>query len=162
MSHLDDVDVDTLRQALERVEGKKPTLRLVAAIAYKNGVTQTELADWFGVRRRTIYNWLRRLDERSLPDALRDEERPGRPRKLDATQRARLVDALRDSPADAGYDDPSWTPSLVQRYVREAFDVEYSVPSCRRLMKEAGLTYQPGSGRADRGTARSTGYWTYE
>jgi transposase len=41
---------------------KKPTQRLLAAIAYKNGVSQTELAKWYDVQRRTIYSWLKRLD----------------------------------------------------------------------------------------------------
>lgn len=32
--------------------------------------------------------------------------------------------------------------ALVQEYLAETFDVEYSRPSCRRFLKEAGLSYQ--------------------
>lgn len=147
MGHLDDVTVPELRRALDRVEGKTPTLRLVAAIAYKNGVTQTELADWFGVERRTIYNWFARLDRRPLAAAARDERRPGRPRKLTADQRAELEETLEAPPAEAGYDAPVWTPALVSRHLREAFDVAYSRASCRRLLKEAGYAYDAAEGR---------------
>lgn len=35
-----------------------------------------------------------------------------------------------------------WTPALVQEYLEETYGVEYSYPSCRRLLKEARLTYQ--------------------
>jgi len=43
VDHLDKISVEELQNALDNVEGKKPTQRLLAAIAYKNGVTQTEL-----------------------------------------------------------------------------------------------------------------------
>ena len=49
MDHLDEISVEELQRALNNVEGNKPTQRLTAAIAYKNGVTQTELAEWYGV-----------------------------------------------------------------------------------------------------------------
>ena len=45
MDHLDEISVEELQDALDNVEGNKPTQRLLAAIAYKNGVTQTELAE---------------------------------------------------------------------------------------------------------------------
>ena len=61
MDHFDEISVEELQDALDNVDGKKPTQRLLAAIAYKNGVAQTELAEWFDVQRRTIYSWLKRL-----------------------------------------------------------------------------------------------------
>ncbi len=36
----------------------------------------------------------------------------------------------------------AWTPALVQEFLDETYGVEYSHPSCRRLLKEAGLSYQ--------------------
>jgi len=171
MEHLDDISVADLQRALDEVEGKKPTQRLMAAIAYKNGVTQTELASWYGVQRRTIYNWLNRLERESLTKAVTDEHRPGRPRKLSREQREQLQRALHEPPTDAGYDAPTWTPALTQRHLRETFDVEYSLPSCRRLMKEVGLRYRRppraaegadrDEGAADDSAAtRRTGRWT--
>lgn len=142
MGHLEGISVEDLHEALEEVEGKRPTQRLLAAIAYKNGVTQTELAEWHGVRRRTIYNWLRRLEREPIVSAVRDDRRPGRPRKLSDEQRALLGRTLHDSPGEAGYDAAEWTPRLVRRYVAETFDVDYSTPSCRRLLREAGLRYR--------------------
>jgi len=43
VDHLDEISVEDLQNALDNVDGKKSTQRLLAAIAYKNGVTQTEL-----------------------------------------------------------------------------------------------------------------------
>jgi len=142
MGHLDDIAVEDLQQALDEVEGKKPAQRLIAAIAYKNGISQTELAEWYGVQRRTIYSWLKRLEERPLTQAVSDGQRSGRPRKLSETQQRRLEARLHEAPAEVGYDAETWTPALVRRYLDEQFDVAYSQPSCRRLMKEAGLRHR--------------------
>jgi chromosome segregation and condensation protein ScpB len=46
VERLDGISVEELQDALDSVDGNKPTRRLLAAIAYKNGVTQTELAEW--------------------------------------------------------------------------------------------------------------------
>ena len=83
MDHLDEISVEDLQNALDNVDGKKSTQRLLAAIAYKNGVTQTELAEWYGVQRRTICSRLTRFDtDESLEQAVTDAHRSGRKRKL--------------------------------------------------------------------------------
>jgi len=143
MDHLDEISIEELQEALDNVEGKKPTERLLAAIAYKNGVTQTELAEWYDTSRRTIYGWLKRLDtDGSIEQAVTDAKRTGRKRKLSEQQQQEFKDAVHDSPEEVGIDAPAWTPALAQEFLADAFDVEYSIPSCRRLLKEAGLSYQ--------------------
>jgi transposase len=83
VDHFDEITVEKLQAALDNVAGKKPTERLSAAIAYENGVTQTEIAEWHDVQRRTIYNWLKRLDtDESLEQAVTDDHRSWRKRKL--------------------------------------------------------------------------------
>jgi transposase len=143
VDHLDELSVEELQDALDNVDGKKPTQRLLAAIAYKNGVAQTELAEWYDVQRRTIYSWLTRLDtDESLEQAVSDDERTGRKRKLSEQQQEEFEETVHDPPSEVGIDAPAWTPALVQEYLEETYGVEYSIPSCRRLLKEAGLSYQ--------------------
>ncbi|GAB7011538.1 hypothetical protein JCM31271_34810 [Halorubrum trueperi] len=143
MDHLDEISVEELQDALDNVDGNKPTQRLLAAIAYKNGVTQTELADWHDTGRRTIYSWLNRLDtDEPLEQAVTDAHRSGRKRKLSEKQQQEFEHTVHDSPQEIGIDAPAWTPALVQDYLEETYGVEYSLPSCRRLLKEAGLSYQ--------------------
>lgn len=137
MPELHDVSTDDLRDALGLVSEKTPTLRLVAAIGHKNGVTQTELSEWLGVERKTIYNWLDRIEgSEDFIDAVTDEPRPGRPRKLNREELERLAEALRTSPEAAGFEAENWSPTMVKTHIESAFDVEYSLPSCRRLPNE--------------------------
>lgn len=143
MDHLDEISVGELQDALATVNGNKPTQRLLAAIAHKNGVTQTELAEWHGTGRRTIYSWLNRLDtDEPLEQAVTDAHRSGRKRKLSETQQQEFERTVQESPREIGLDAPAWTPALVEEFLKETYDVEYSLPSCRRLLKEAGLSYQ--------------------
>ena len=87
MNHLDEISVEELQDALDNVDGNKPTQRLLAAIAYKNGVTQTELAEWYDVQRRTIYSLLKRLiGVESLEQAVSDDRQTGRKQRLSKSQ----------------------------------------------------------------------------
>lgn len=140
MAHLDDVSAADLREALAEIDGSRASTRLIAAIAYRHGVSQTELAGWFDVERKTVYNWLTRLEGSpgELAVAARDAPRSGRPSKLTDGQRDRLALSIEASPGERGYDESEWTPSLVRRHVEEAFDVEYTLPTCRRLLTELG------------------------
>lgn len=136
MDNLDAVSDAELRTALDTVEEKTPALRILTAIAYKNGTTQQDLADWLGVERKTIYNWLTRIDPDDIAASVRDEPRPGRPRKLTSAQQEQLARALEAKPRDAGLDAERWTATVLRDYVDDEFDVEYSLPSCRRLLAE--------------------------
>lgn len=163
MSRLDGISVPELQQTLDSVEGKKPAQRLIAAIAHKNGVSQTELADWFGVQRRTVYGWFTRLEAEPLEDAVHDEQRTGRPRKLTTEQQTELRKTLHNPPTAVGYERSSWTPALVQQYLEATFEVTYSRPSCRRLMKGAGLQYRrsppPAGDSSSESDDSETGRW---
>jgi transposase len=49
---------------------------------------------------------------------------------------------VHELPSEIGIDALPWTPALAQDFLEETYGVEYSIPSCRRLLKEAGLSYQ--------------------
>ena len=136
MARLEDVPVDALQRALDEVDGGRPTMRLMVAIAHKQGVPQTDLAEWYGLSRKTVYNWFRRMEEMPIERAVRDDRRPGRPTKATADQLGHLAAVLEDPPRAAGLDSGSWTPGLLQRYVADVLGVEYSRRTCRRLLDD--------------------------
>lgn len=145
MGTLDGVDLDDLHDALAGVEGKKAALRISVGIGYLHGLGPTELAEWYGVSRGTVYDWLARLErlaEEPPGDVLTDAERPGRPPKLSAAERDELAEDLREPPEVAGLDEEHWTPALVERHVRAAYDVEYSRRHVRELLHDLG--FEPG------------------
>lgn len=145
MARLENVSADQLREYLDEVEGKQSTLRIVVGINYKEGVTQTDLADWYGVSRTTIHNWLNRLERlesEDLEDVIHDDSRSGRPTKLTEEQWDELVTILDNSPEDVGFDAPAWSPNLVQQYIRDSYDIGYSLRHIRELLNRAGYVWK--------------------
>ncbi|MFB6071101.1 MAG: transposase [Halanaeroarchaeum sp.] len=136
MAPLQDVPLDDLHRALDAVNEKRPTQRLMVAILYKNGPSVPMIADWFDLRPATVYAWFDRIERDPLPDAVYDDPRPGRPAKLTAGQLERLGEALRRPPERTEEDvgGSAWNPETVQRYVSEAFGVQYSRRQARRLL----------------------------
>jgi transposase len=142
VDQLESVTVDELQEALDEVDDKRPVQRLSAAIAYKDGVEQQRIADWFDVERKTIYNWITRFEDGvSIADAT-DTQRSGRNRKISEDQLTEFREMVQQPPAEAGFDAPAWTPRLVRKVLADRYDADYSIASCRRLLKEAGLSYQ--------------------
>jgi transposase len=144
MAHLEEIAADDLRQILAEVEGKQATQRVMVGLNYKNGQTQAELAEIYGVTEKTIYNWLCRLDrlaDEPVEEVVYDDDRSGRPPKLTDAEHERLEEVLLQSPTEVDYNAPAWTPALAQRYIAETFDVDYCIRQVRNLMTEAGLSY---------------------
>ena len=143
MPRLEGVSTDALRRELHRQDRAKPTRRLMVAIAHKEGVSQSELAEWYGLSRKTVHNWLERLEERPIADAIEDDPRPGRPPRLDGADREELREILAESPTEQGYDETEWSPPLVRRLLAERFEAEYTLRSVRRILGDFGTN--PGS-----------------
>jgi transposase len=138
MPGLEAVAPEDLREALEDVDGWRRTRRLVAALLYACGFTGPEIAEVFDVREATVYGWLDRFEGASdLERAAADAPRSGRPPRLGADERAALLEALRDPPAESGYAADRWTPRLVRDHLAAAFGVEYSLRHARRLLADA-------------------------
>lgn len=138
MARLESVSLTELRDQLETFGERRPMLRLLAAILYKQGQSAPTIADWFDVRVATVYAWFDRIEsEPSLEGAIRDDPRPGRPPRLSRADRRRFHERLRRPPSEAGFDADEWTPRLAQTALRAEFDVEYSLRHVRRLLRPA-------------------------
>ncbi|MEF8853456.1 MAG: helix-turn-helix domain-containing protein [Haloarculaceae archaeon] len=154
MARLEDVPVEELEAALAEATGKKETQRLLVAIIYKRGPSVPMIARWLDTREQTIYRWFDRLEAEPVEQAVRDRQRPGRPPKLEGSDRETFREAVRSPPADSGYDEPAWTTGLARRFLSDEFGVEYSRRHVQRLLREAGLTCDSGGSAPDDGRTR--------
>lgn len=136
MSKLSAVDPAELRSKLDDVTSAKAAKRLIVALAYLDGVPVDEISDRYGFPRSTVYSWLDRFEQRGVDGALADDPRPGRPRDIPEDDFDELASAVRNPPREVGLDADEWTPKLLERYVRDAFDVSYSLGHARRLLRE--------------------------
>lgn len=136
MVDLDDLEREPLIEALRDVSDPKAAKRLMAVLAYKDGVNVADFADRYGIPRSTVYHWLGRFEERSLAAAMVDAPRPGRPPRLDEERRAAVRSDLEQPPTAFGYAAPAWDASLLQTHLASAYDVSYSVAHVRRIRDE--------------------------
>lgn len=143
MARLEDIAVEELERALETATTKTETKRLIAAIIYKRGPSVPMIAEWLGIRDQTIYTWFDRLETEPLEQALQERARSGRPAKLTDSDREEFLRTVQRSPREVGYDHPTWTAAVAQRFLEEEFDVTYSRRHVQRLLETAG---PPGEG----------------
>ncbi len=144
MNSLEDVSPELLRTALSRATDAKAAKRLMVALAVKDGESVSTLSRRYGIPQSTIYYWLSRFEERSFTEALADEPRPGRPRKLEDDERLALASDLDGPPSACGYDGEEWSPTQVRDHIERAYGVDYSVGHVRRLLRE-GLVDEENS-----------------
>ncbi|MFB6267120.1 MAG: helix-turn-helix domain-containing protein [Halodesulfurarchaeum sp.] len=138
MPRIDDVSLAELREALDEFDDRRPMLRLVAAVLYKQGPSVPEIAAWLDVREATVYDWFDRLEgAEDLDAAVRDSPRPGRPAKLDPEMRAAALSDLAGSPRDVGVEAAEWTPELARQHLEERYGVSYSRRHASRLLADA-------------------------
>lgn len=138
MARLEDVPLEALRAELDTLEDRRPAVRLLAAILYKQGPSVPTIADWLDVRPATVYAWFDRIEEaQTLDEAVHDDPRPGRPPRLSADERADLFAILADRPSAVGVDADEWTPAAARTLIEDRFGVRYSRRHVRRLLDEA-------------------------
>jgi len=139
---LSSITVDDVTERLTDTADGKAVKRLVAAREYLEGNSPAQISAKYGWPEQTIYSWLDRLEERGLDDGVTDESPPGRPSALSDEQRERFQDAVQNPPEDVGIDAPAWSTALAQEYLREEFDLEFTRRHVRRLLHDAGLSWQ--------------------
>lgn len=144
-----------IRQEIERSDESRYDHRLHGVLPVANGYRCGEVADWFGEDLRTIQRWVRRFETRGF-EGLRDGERPGRPRMLDAKQWTRLARDLRKSPRAFGPVQNLWDGKVLAEHLHRHYGVTLGVRQCQRLFKQMGVPSAQtppasGNGRSPRG-----------
>ena len=133
MGKFDGIDPGALREALADATDAKATKRLMVALDYLDGASVDDLSDRYGIPRSTVYYWLSRFEERPIEEAITDEDRPGRPTKLDRSVLGEVIEA---GPTSYGLDREEWTPAALREVLDREFDVSYSEGHLRRLLAE--------------------------
>ena len=87
-----------IQQEIGRSEESRYDHRLHGLLLVTAGQSCREVADLFGEDGTTVQRWVRRFEDGGL-DALREGERSGRPRTLDAKQLALAAGRSTENPA---------------------------------------------------------------
>jgi|SRR5947209_3914282 len=108
--------------------------RALALLWLDDGDDPQAVADRLLVSRQTVYNWVRRFQDRRgapLDERLADGPRDGRPPTAQGIIDPLLEAVLEDDPRDWGYPATVWTAPLLQRFLHDAHGLEVSAQSVR-------------------------------
>jgi transposase len=99
-------------------------------------------AGWSSVKR-----WKVAVDRGGL-EALASKPYPGKPCRLSATQKRKLVKLLEKGPRAAGYSTDLWTCPRVAEVIAEHFGVDYHPDHVWKILRSLGYSSQKPERRA--------------
>ncbi len=112
-----------------------------------SGLSLNEVGRRMGCNASSVMRW-RDARRRGGAKALRVRFSPGRPWKLDAAERRRLVALLLEGPIAQGYRTNLWTTSRIAEVIRRKFGVRYHRAHVGRLMHSLRWSPQKPERRA--------------
>jgi len=126
-----------IQQEIGRSEESRYDHRLHGLLLLAAGHSCQDVAALFGEDDTTVQRWVHRFEQGGLT-ALREGERPGRPRSLDAAQWQELQADLRRSPREFGLTADTWNGSTLSRHLQSRFGVQLGVRQCQRIFRQMG------------------------
>src|SRR5437762_1161964 len=123
-----------LRRQLKETLDARLLRRTLAVLEFDQGRTAADIARMLGVTPQSVYNWVGAYTQGHDPQALRDQEGPGRPRALDEDDEHLLGALLALSPQDLGCPHVSWAVPLLQEFLEVAAGRRVSDDTVRRAL----------------------------
>ncbi len=116
-------------------------VRVRAVKAAMRGMPVTQVAEAYGVSRRSIHRWLDRYQEQGEL-GLQRKPGSGRPRTLEELGEAELRSIVLQPASAFGYETELWTVARLHQVIGGEYGVTVSRDTIWRRLREAGLTYQ--------------------
>lgn len=127
-----------IRQEIARSEESRYDHRLHGLLLVANGQSCCAVADLFDEDARTVQRWVQRFEQGGF-ESLREGERSGRPRSLDARQWQRLGRDLRRSPREFGHEHNLWDGKLLGLHLKRHYGLRLGVRQCQRIFRQMGF-----------------------
>lgn len=121
-------------EALASGDGAQLVHRLDCVLLVAQGRSCGEVADWFGMDRRTVQRWVHNAYVHGL-QGLALAHRGGRPSTLGVDEMAGVELDLQAPPARFGYAQVRWSGKLLARHLSSRYRIEMAVRTCQRWLK---------------------------
>jgi transposase len=127
-----------IQQEIGRSEESRYDHRLHGLLLVTAGQSCRQVAELFDEDGTTVQRWVRRFEQGGL-EALREGERSGRPRMLEAAQWRKLQSDLRKSPRDFDLAATLWDGPVLSEHLRRRYGVDLGVRQCQRIFRQMGF-----------------------
>jgi transposase len=116
-------------------------LRAQMILLSARGFSAQEIAEIQGASDVTVYKWLGRFDEDG-PAGLYDQEREGRPPKLDEEAEEEIERVIEEPPTEEGYTASRWTAPRLARHLEKELGVEVHPETVRRALRRLQFSWK--------------------
>jgi transposase len=112
-----------------------------AIALFEQGTRKAEIARWLGTSRASVTRWCQAY-QRDGPQGIQARATPGRPPRLSAKQKQRLLKRILKGAKANGFPTELWTSRRIADLIQKLFGVRYHVDSMPRFLASLGLTCQ--------------------
>lgn len=127
-----------LQDEIQRSEQARYDHRLHAVLLVAKGMSCPAVADLLGDPERTIRYWVQRYVADGL-QGLIENERSGRPSRLDPKHMEKIGKVLRRSPESVGLCGVIWDGKILSAYIQKEYGINLGVRQCQRLFGHLGF-----------------------
>ena len=112
--------------------------RVFAVNMVLTGTPASQVGASAGFTKAAVTGWVKAVDEKGF-DALRPQQRPGRPSKLTEQQLKELDAVIQSDPKEHGL--KVWDGPSLSSYIKSHYDVDIGVRQCQRLFRSLGYSH---------------------
>lgn len=141
-------EMDTALLAAQRRGDIRLVKRILAIFALRDSNSPSQVATLLKVSIDSVLDWARRFLCYKL-NGLKDKKSPGRPAKLNKSQKRLLANFIDAGPSACGFSAACWRSPMIQHLILEKFNIFYSVHYLAQLLKSLGFSYQKAKFVAD-------------
>jgi len=127
-----------LQDEIRRSEESRYDHRLHGVLLVAQGMTCPQVAKLLGAAPRTVENWVHEFEEMGLAGLL-EEDRPGRPRRLNERQLEQINTVLRRMPRETGLGGNVWDGKTLAAWIEREYAINLGVRQCQRLFRQWGF-----------------------
>lgn len=138
---LPDYSEEELKRVYKCEKNPKAKVRLLAAMARKEGETLRDIGGMVKHPHTTVRGWLLRMNELGL-GARYSKKQPGNKPKLSSDDLVKLKRIMTDSPENYGIEHKSWTTKAAQYVIHKEFGPIFTLKHVGHLLKKIGLSLQ--------------------
>lgn len=124
-----------LQDEIQRSEQARYDHRLHAVLLVAKGLTCPAVAELFGDPVRTVRYWVQKYITDGL-QGLIENERSGRPSRLEPVHIDQIGKVLRRTPEDVGLHGVIWDGKTLSAYIQIEFGITLGVRQCQRLFRD--------------------------
>ena len=136
-----DCTPNDIRQLAANCTDGSQARRLLAIASVMDGVMQRqEIARLCGTDPQILCDWVHRFNLEG-PEGLKDKTRPGRPTRLDDSQKEMVHQWLKEGPDPEATGLSRWTLEDIRRLILETFAVRYTIEGIRLLARRLGFRH---------------------